>query len=57
MSRSTIIDTVWGYNTDVSANNLEAFVHLLRSKLERPGESKLIRTVRGVGYVLREEGA
>jgi DNA-binding response OmpR family regulator len=57
MSRSMIIDTVWGYNTDVSANNLEAFVHLLRSKLERPGESKLIRTVRGVGYVLREEGA
>jgi DNA-binding response OmpR family regulator len=56
MSRNTIIDTVWGYNTDVSANNLEAFVHLLRSKLERPGESKLIRTVRGVGYVLRAEG-
>src|SRR5262245_59997585 len=55
MSRSTIIDRVWGYNTDVSANNLEAFVHLLRAKLERPGEPKLIQTVRGVGYVLREE--
>ena len=57
LSRSTIIDAIWGFDADVSANNLEAFVHLLRSKLEHPGESKLIRTIRGVGYTLREEDA
>jgi DNA-binding response OmpR family regulator len=57
LSRDTIMAAVWGFDTDVSANNLEAFVHLLRSKLEHPGESKLIRTVRGVGYTLREEDA
>ena len=52
LSRSTIIDAIWGFDADVSANDLEAFVHLLRSKLEHPGESKLIRTIRGVGYTL-----
>jgi DNA-binding response OmpR family regulator len=56
-SRSTIIDAVWGFNSDISGNNLEAFVHLLRSKLEHPGEAKLIRTVRGVGYTLQAEEA
>jgi DNA-binding response OmpR family regulator len=55
LSRDRIIDAVWGFDTEVSGNNLEAFVHLLGSKLEHPGESKLIRTIRGVGYTLREE--
>src|SRR5262245_10274191 len=38
--RSRMIEAIWGFDSDVSANNLEAFVHLLRSKLEHPGESK-----------------
>jgi DNA-binding response OmpR family regulator len=53
--RSSIIEAIWGFDANVSGNNLEAFVHLLRSKLEHPGESKLIRTIRGVGYTLRPE--
>jgi DNA-binding response OmpR family regulator len=53
LTRDAIIQAVWGFEADVSENNLEAFVHLLRAKLEYPGEAKLIHTVRGVGYVLR----
>jgi DNA-binding response OmpR family regulator len=53
LPRNTIMDAVWGFDAEVSANNLEAFVHLLRSKVEHRGESKLIRTIRGVGYALR----
>jgi DNA-binding response OmpR family regulator len=55
LSRDAILDAVWGFGADVSPNNLEAFVRLLRSKVELAGESKLIRTVRGVGYCLRGE--
>jgi DNA-binding response OmpR family regulator len=53
LTREAIIRAVWGFDADVSENNLQAFVHLLRGKLEASGESKLIHTVRGVGYVLR----
>lgn len=53
LTRDAIIQAVWGFDSDVSENNLEAFVHLLRAKLEYPGEPKLIHTIRGVGYVLR----
>jgi DNA-binding response OmpR family regulator len=53
LTRDTIIQAVWGFDAEVSENNLEAFVHLVRSKLEHAGESRLIHTVRGVGYVLR----
>src|SRR6185295_15360904 len=52
--REQIIETVWGYNTDIGTTNLDTFMHLLRAKVDRVGESKLIHTVRGVGYTLRE---
>ncbi|HYZ83473.1 MAG TPA: response regulator transcription factor [Bryobacteraceae bacterium] len=52
--REQIIETVWGYGADIENNTLDAFVHSLRSKVDGPGEPKLIRTVRGVGYTLRE---
>jgi DNA-binding response OmpR family regulator len=55
LSKDTIIAAMWGFNADVSRNNLEVFVHFLRSKLEHPGESKLIRTIRGIGYSLGED--
>jgi DNA-binding response OmpR family regulator len=55
LSRTRILETVWGFEAETSANNLEAFVHHLRSKIELPGEARLIRTVRGVGYSLRAE--
>lgn len=53
VSRDTILESVWGFNAGVSENTLEAFVRLLRMKIDA-GEPKLIHTVRGVGYCLRE---
>jgi DNA-binding response OmpR family regulator len=55
LSRNTLIEAVWGFDGDVSTNNLEAFIHHLRAKLEHSGETRLIRTVRGVGYALHAE--
>ena len=54
--REQIIQSVWGYDADIGTTNLDTFVHLLRTKVDRAGESKLIHTVRGVGYMLREIG-
>jgi two-component system response regulator MprA len=54
LPRSTIIDRVWGYDAGTSSNSLEVFVGYLRRKTEEDGEPRLIQTVRGVGYVLRE---
>ena len=53
--RDTLIETVWGSTSDIQSNTLDAFVRLLRSKVERPGEPKLIQTVRGIGYSLRRD--
>ena len=55
LTREAILERIWGFDGDVSVNNLEAYIHLLRSKLEQHGEDKLIHTVRGVGYCLRAE--
>jgi DNA-binding response OmpR family regulator len=53
VGRERLIETVWGHDTDIESNTLDAFVRLLRAKVEHPGEPKLIHTVRGVGYLLR----
>ena len=53
VSRNTIIESVWGFESDIEENTLEAFVRLLRSKIDAGFEPKLIHTVRGVGYCLR----
>ena len=53
--RATLIEEVWGGDKMVDHNTLEAFVHLLRGKIERKGLPRLIHTVRGVGYTLRSE--
>jgi DNA-binding response OmpR family regulator len=55
VTRHNILEEVWGYDSDVSTNNLEAFVSALRAKVDLPGSPKLIHTVRGVGYCLRKE--
>jgi DNA-binding response OmpR family regulator len=52
IGRDTILESVWGYGSDVGENTLEAFVRLLRLKVDTR-EPKLIHTVRGVGYVMR----
>jgi DNA-binding response OmpR family regulator len=53
VAREMLISTIWGGDSDIESNTLDAFVRLLRAKVELPGEAKLIHTVRGVGYSLR----
>ena len=57
VARENLIEAVWGFDTDVRNNTLDAFIRLLREKVDVPGEIKLIHTVRGVGYCLRTEEA
>jgi two-component system, OmpR family, response regulator MprA len=54
LTRSQIFERVWGYDFGRSSNSLEVYVGYLRRKLEAGGEPRLIHTVRGVGYSLRE---
>ena len=54
VSRTAIIESVWGFE-DVEANTIDAFVSFLRKKLEAGGQPRLLQTVRGYGYILREE--
>lgn len=53
VTRDTILESVWGFDTEVAGNTIEAFVRFLRVKVDAR-EPKLIHTVRGVGYVMRE---
>ena len=57
LTRSLIFERVWGYDFGPSSNALEVYVGYLRRKLERAGEPRLIQTVRGIGYALREAAA
>jgi len=54
LERGQILEEVWGYDCPTTANPLEVYVGYLRRKLEADDESRLIHTVRGVGYSLRE---
>jgi len=54
LTRGIIFDRVWGYDFGPASNSLEVYVGYLRRKLEAAGEPRLLQTVRGVGYVLRE---
>lgn len=54
LSRSKILEEVWGYDFPTSGNALEVYIGYLRKKTEGEGDTRLIHTVRGVGYVLRE---
>jgi two-component system, OmpR family, response regulator MprA len=55
LTRSLIFDRVWGYDFGPSSNALEVYIGYLRRKTEADGEPRLIHTVRGVGYALREQ--
>lgn len=55
LQREQILEEVWGYDFDGDDNVLEVYIGYLRKKTEAGGETRLIHTVRGVGYVLREE--
>jgi two-component system response regulator MprA len=54
LARNRIFRTVWGYDMNYASNSLEVYIGYLRRKTEAAGEPRLIQTVRGVGYVLRE---
>jgi two-component system response regulator MprA len=55
LTRGQIFDRVWGYDFGPASNSLEVYVGYLRRKTEAAGEPRLLHTVRGVGYVLREQ--
>jgi len=54
LTRDMIFDRVWGYDFGGESNIIEVYIRYLRQKLESEGEPRLIHTVRGMGYVLRE---
>jgi DNA-binding response OmpR family regulator len=55
VSRSAIIEGVWGFEQDIEANTVDAFIRLLREKVDAGQERRVIQTVRGYGYILRED--
>lgn len=55
LDRSFILEEVWGFDFPTTANSLEVYIGYLRRKTEAEGETRLLHTVRGVGYVLRED--
>jgi two-component system response regulator MprA len=54
LTRDQILEAVWGYDAETTSNLVDVYVGYLRAKLEAAGDPRLIQTVRGVGYVLRE---
>jgi two-component system response regulator MprA len=54
LTRDVIFDRVWGYDFGGESNIIEVYIRYLRQKLEVGEETRLIHTVRGMGYVLRE---
>ena len=55
LSRAALFEQVWGYDFGESSNSIHVYLGYLRRKLEAEGETRLLHTVRGVGFVLREE--
>ena len=55
LTRATIFERVWGYDFGYASNSLDVYIGYLRAKLEANGEPRLVQTVRGVGFVVREQ--
>jgi DNA-binding response OmpR family regulator len=55
LTRTQLLEGVWGYDPSLTSNLVDAYIHNLREKIDRGHANKLIRTVRGVGYSLRAE--
>ena len=55
ITRTRMIEAAWGHDRDVESNTLHVFIRQLRIKIDLPGCHKLIHTIRGIGYALREE--
>jgi two-component system response regulator MprA len=57
LTRAVLFEHVWGYDFGETSNSIHVYLGYLRRKLEAEGEPRLLHTVRGVGFVLREEPA
>ena len=55
ITRTRMIEAVWGHERDIENNTLDVFIRQLRAKIDVPGSHKLIHTIRGIGYALRDE--
>jgi len=55
MTSSRLLEAVWGYDRAVESNTLAVYIRMLRAKIDPPGSRKLIHTIRGIGYAMREE--
>jgi DNA-binding response OmpR family regulator len=55
ITRDRLIEAVWGHDRDVQSNTLDVFIRQLRGKIEPAGAPKLLHTIRGIGYTVREE--
>ena len=53
LSRELLIERIWGYDFDGDSNVVDVFIRYLRSKIDDDFESKVITTIRGVGYVIK----
>jgi two-component system response regulator MprA len=54
LTRAQLLDAVWGFDAETTSNVVDVYVGYVRAKLEEGGEPRLVQTVRGVGYILRE---
>jgi DNA-binding response OmpR family regulator len=52
LTREIILDRVWGYNASVESNTVDAYIKLIRKKIDEPGEKTMISSIRGVGYLI-----
>jgi DNA-binding response OmpR family regulator len=57
LTRDRLLEAVWGNEREVESNTLDVYVRQLRSKIEPVGSVKLIQTIRGIGYAIREDEA
>lgn len=55
LTREILLDNVWGYNSEAETNIVDVYVRYIRNKLDKNEKEKYIQTVRGVGYVMRDE--
>jgi DNA-binding response OmpR family regulator len=55
ITRTRMIEAVWGHDREIENNTVDVFIRQMRTKIDLPGSPKLIHTIRGVGYALREE--
>jgi len=54
LTKERIADHVWGYDSETTSNVVEVYIHYLRDKIDKGFPRPLIRTVRGVGYTIKE---